>query len=530
LSGFCTACASPAISDDGRVLACNGPAYFEPPSSPLVVGSLRDRTMTDLVARHRQDVILDTIRTTGPTGLRATLEQVPGFDAARFRQPYRGICELCQEITRDGEAVAALRSALARPEAAAARLATWQVISGHRRRGSLSFSHVNGAGACRVFLRALTNPGQPFDDEAIHVLGRADLDWRRLTDYLAGSGLAAPLTAVLDQPALTRWAPEFFRAGIRARGLNAGVREAVQRDVLERVADAVAAVGGCGVLLKGAVHLLRPPRGLTVRATSDIDVWVEAARAPALYGALIARGFTERAPASPGATHHLAPLDCRGVLVEIHTRLMEAPWGLPEAEMIADARPLAGHPSLRALGPEAFVLHAVVHASTSFYSFGLKTAWDVLAAQRLGDTFDWAKLGAWTDRLPAPRAFWSTMQPLAESLDLGVPPDFLRRAPADPGARRAEFIGRSRLFSATERMYDLDAITKTGMLWMLHSRWWRRAGLLGLRLGAYARRPAAVGDVAARARRTDLGRQAWRRYQQYRRARAREMPLVDTRE
>src|SRR5688572_5832306 len=42
LNGFCNACSAPAITDDGRVTACNGPAYFLGSESPLVIGSIRE--------------------------------------------------------------------------------------------------------------------------------------------------------------------------------------------------------------------------------------------------------------------------------------------------------------------------------------------------------------------------------------------------------------------------------------------------------------------------------------------------------
>ena len=103
LEGFCAACAFPAVADDGRVMACNGPAYFERPSSPLVLGTLRETSLASLVERHEHDPILDTIRTKGPAGLRDELRRVPGFENHPFRPSYRGICDLCHEITRDAK-------------------------------------------------------------------------------------------------------------------------------------------------------------------------------------------------------------------------------------------------------------------------------------------------------------------------------------------------------------------------------------------------------------------------------------------
>ena len=98
VEGFCSACASPAITDDGRVIACNGPAYFAPPHSPLNVGSLREHSMTELLDRHRADPVLDTIRTFGPARLRDSCA------ASRSSNPFRsglatsGSAILCQHV------------------------------------------------------------------------------------------------------------------------------------------------------------------------------------------------------------------------------------------------------------------------------------------------------------------------------------------------------------------------------------------------------------------------------------------------
>jgi pyruvate-formate lyase-activating enzyme len=161
VEGFCSACASPAITDDGRLTACNGPAYFARPDSPLQVGSLRQMPLETLLEHHLQDPILDTIRTFGPARLRDELKRTPGFEMFPFRERYQGMCDLCHHITSNPHAVRALRTRLAQPALQAARQAVWQVIDGSRREGPLSREYVNGVGACRVFLRAAWQPKNP---------------------------------------------------------------------------------------------------------------------------------------------------------------------------------------------------------------------------------------------------------------------------------------------------------------------------------------------------------------------------------
>lgn len=93
-----------------------------------------------------------------------------------------------------------------------------------------------------------------------------------------------------------------------------------------------------------------------------------------LRAQLLDNGFKGEPDAARTAPHHLAPVSFQGIAVEIHTNLMPNFWGLPEKEMLAHARPLASHQSLRFLSPEGMFLHAGVHASAHLFSHGLKTA------------------------------------------------------------------------------------------------------------------------------------------------------------
>jgi molybdenum cofactor biosynthesis enzyme MoaA len=515
--GFCTSCSYPMVAEDGRVIACTGPAFFEAADSPLVIGSARTERLDDLLRRHFSDPVLNVIRTRGPAGLRDELRRTPGFESFPFRDRYVGICELCHHITRDAAAVAALRSRLSTSSALATQVAAWQVIDGNRRRGELTAQHVNGVGACRVFLRAAQGDRDVFARDGGHLLGHAHMDWRVVADFLAGSGLARPLMPVLDEPALTRWAPGFFVADLKRRGLRDALREAVQRSALERIEDALVELGGRGVLLKGTALLALAPRDAVARATSDIDVYVEPRLASRLRTTLLQRGFTGDPDAGPSSQHHLEPVLFQGVPIEIHTRLMPASWKLPEGEMLECARPIPGTRALWAMPPEAMALHAVVHLSASFFSFGLKTAWDLLALCA-DPGFDWERLGRWAAALGTPRAFWTPLRVLAAELGLPVPAMFLSQAPLDPGARRLEIVASRRLFRAVEGQFDLDALTKTGMTLLVHDRWTGRARYLLEQTFWRGTRPATWGAAAQRATRAGLFRQSWSQYKRYRRA------------
>lgn len=524
--GFCTSCSYPALAETGRLIACTGPAYFESPESPLVIGSIRESTYAELLERYRRDPILNVIRTRGPSGLRAELRRTPGFEDFPFRERYFGICDLCHHITRDGRAVAALRTRLSEPAAVAEQVAAWQVIAGHRRMGELSASHVNGAGACRVFLRAALDPDAAIDADAPRVLGHAHLDWRRLVEYLAGSGLARPLLPALGRQDLSRWAPAFFRDDLSRRGMRDGLRELVQRQAIERIDDALRALGGRGVLLKGAALLMQAPPNTVSRATSDVDILVEPGLARALRRRLLDDGFDGMADAGHSTAQHLEPITLQGMPVEIHTRIMQRHWGLPEERMIAGVRPLPGSTVLHTLGPEAMLVHAAVHLTASFFSFGLKAAWDLLAILDRHPEFDWDRLLSLVSALDSPRAFWAPTSVLVDGLDLPVPDEVRRRAPRDAGTRRLQVVAQNLVFRATEGIFDLDVLTKTGLMLLAQDTWIGRARCLAAQATWRLARPGTWRDAGARARRADVLRQSLRQYRRYRHALATQ-PMVD---
>ena len=525
VDGFCAACAVPAVTDDGRLTACNGPAYFAPGSSPLIVGSLRTETLGTLLERHRQDPILDTIRTSGPAGLRDELQTLPGFERFPFRARYLGICDLCLHITSDANAVAALRRRLADPGRAAARRAAWLVIQDSRRRGELNAAYINGPGAARVFLRAATEPGAEPTDEAARILCRPDVDWNRWASYLAACGLARPLLPALGPAELGRWAPAFFTESLRAAAVREGIRELVQREVLRQVEAGLRSVGARGVLLKGMALALRAREEadpVSPRATGDIDVYVGPDHGPVLRRRLLELGFRGVRDARPTSTHHLAPVTLQGILVEVHTRIAAPHWGLPETEMLGRARPLAGAEGLDTLDPEGLLLHSVVHCAQHCFSHGLRAAWDVLAILRSRPDLDWPRLSRWVAGMGASRGFWVPAAVLSRELGLPMPPEFLRAAPRDGLERNLETLAGRRLFRAAERVDELDPVSRNAVLFLLHGSFGARARYLGslcrwavARPGRQGRRTGPAGSAV------ESLRQAWRHFRQYRGAVAR---------
>ncbi|HUF88399.1 MAG TPA: radical SAM protein [Gemmatimonadota bacterium] len=430
VDGFCSACGIPALTDDGRLTACNGPSYFSPADSPLSVGSLAEAPLGELLARHRADPVLDTIRTDGPTGLRDALLKLPGFESFPFRDRYAGMCELCHHVTSSPAAVAVLRTALAAPDRTAHRLARTRVMESERTCGVLSRGHANTAGAARVFV-ALAAGEELSPEVSGRVLGRADLDWRAQAEALVTAGLAHPLVDRLADPALTRWAPALFGSLLRRAAVADAARGMEQREALRRLAATLREMGAEGTIVGGAASWSWEAGGADspARSVRAIEVVVDP-RIAARLGA----------PSGAGA---------RSLPVAIRTRLSPAEWGLPEEEMIGAAHPIdpPGLEGLRRLLPTDALIHGLVEASARGLRGGLETAWDARAALRLAGEFDVERAAAIVGAMATRRAFWVPARALAEGTGLPIPASFLTLAPDDARQRRLERIASARLFA-----------------------------------------------------------------------------------
>ena len=253
LEGFCSACEQITFADNGRVLACNGPSYFVPPESGLFVGEYRpDFNIAELLQKHRDDPILQTIRIDGPARLRDILLSLPGFENHPLQKNYSGMCELCVDLNRDGQAVEALRAYLSRPEVAAERLARGLVLESAR---SETFHRdaVNAREGPRAFTELLVSgPRQSMD----RVFGRADLDWERLAVILEQNGLLALLEKDEQRRVLREWAPAFFRARVE----EARERRDAEQAVLQQRLAEVLRIGeehGLGLKPFGTSRLLQ---------------------------------------------------------------------------------------------------------------------------------------------------------------------------------------------------------------------------------------------------------------------------------
>lgn len=508
--GACQGAAIPAVTDDGRLTACNGPSYFQPATSPLNVGSLDESSLTDLLRKHRDDPILETIRAFGPARLRQELSGIPGFEGFEWKNSYSGICDLCIHINSNPEAVAALRERLSRPELVAERASSRLVLQGVRSRGEAGRDHSIGVAAARLWMSAArgehVTQKQGWGEVAAKVFGRADFDWRQMADYIAACGLSTAVLPAVARPAVTRWAPALFAERIQADALKQGRRELVQHTVLRALDAELAGLGASAVLLKGAALMARnprdaPPGRLPRRGVGDIDILVCDGAADALRKRLLERGWSGLTDARRTGPHHLAPVYLHGLPVEIHTRIMPWFWRLPEREMLSRAQPAPNFQCLSTLDTEGMILHALMHCAAHLFGCGLKAAWDVAWLLEREPELHTDRVRAWADRCAMPAGFYLPAKVIRDSLDVAIPSKLLDRVPNVPRFGPLERVVRLRLFLAMEGAYELNPFTTHGIFLMLHRSWRGRALHVASLFAPHERESRARAAVISPARR-----------------------------
>jgi len=507
-SGFCSACNVPALTDDGRMTACNGPPYFEDPASPLVIGSVHETPIEELLSKHASDPILETIRRWGPERLLSELNECGGAEKFGIRPTHAGICDLCIDINSKPEAVAVLRERLSAEKHRAELLARRIVIERVSSAGPLSIEYVNGRGVGRLWAAAGRGDMEAFNDAAERVLGRADFDWKKQSEYITRCSLARPLANAFASPALRRWAPTFFVEKMHAAAVNESLVDLAQREIIRLLGDALKEIGANGILLKGAAFLAidafgesngRATRGFPRRGSGDIDLYVGQADASLLRSHLLETGFSGAMNGNRTGPHHMAPVSCRGVSVEIHTQIMPDAWGLPERDLVGAAVPLKHIPSLSTLDPEGMLLHSIVHSTAHLFSHGIRAAWD---AQWITDRFpaiSGERMLRLVRRCAMPRSFWVPARVIHRDI-VKLPVVLMVAAPSDEKQRRLERVAEVRMFTALEDAFELNPISKNGLFLMLHDSLGGRSRHLVSLLGREERGSRKAAAELARAR------------------------------
>jgi pyruvate-formate lyase-activating enzyme len=502
--GACDGIRIPAITDDGRMTACNGPSYFQSPDSPLVLGSLKEKTVSQLLEKHRTDPILQTIRIFGPSRLRQELAQVPEIDF-QWKESYAGLCDLCLHINSNPLVATILRERLSTPKNVAERVARSRVSEGVAARGRSGRIHSIGVGAAQIWMASIRGSlgNEELASTAERVLGRPDTDWRHIIEYISACGLNKVLLQVASNPAISRWAPAMFRERLESEALREGRRELVQRFVLDTIDRELTGMNARGVLLKGAAFLARDRDGakrFPRRGSGDIDVLVSPSRAVELWQRLHRGNGSNTVPGRRTGPHHLPPVFVSGMSVEIHTRIMPAFWQLPEREMLEHTDALPQYKSLSTLDTEGTMLHALMHCASHVFGCGLKTAWDIAWALDRDPDIDVVRLRKWIDACAMPAGFHAPASIIRDTLGVPIPVGLIDRYPHGSRFEALVRVLRQRMFIAMEDTTELNPFSKHGIFLLLHTSWRGRALHMSSLFGSEERESRAASRKTQPAR------------------------------
>jgi hypothetical protein len=438
-SGFCEACRRPAICDDGRVTACNGPSYFHKPGSPLVIADAGE-DFTAAFEKHASDPYLEGVRVLGPARMLQEALQLLPPETLSAKDRYAGICDVCTHLSSTPEAVATLRAHLATPSLQAEMAARRRLVRAKRKVWG-NFRFLNEVELPMLLFRATDPYGEGWESTARQLLGRADVDWARLIRTIKACGLARPFATLLDHPLLQKWSPSFFGIELREQAGRDAMRQLLARRALRRIAATIESVGARAILLKtpGAAVFARPED--PVPAPGDLDLLVLEGAAERIHAELKKQGLRQWPGHPKGPTpHHLPVLDAWGIPLEIHTRVAPAWLGLPEQAMTAEPVNLDG-PIFR-MRPEPHFLHVLAHAGCHDFQRGLKTAWSARRILQSSPSFDWQRLARLVDEFRGARGFWAVCGHLSGGPGLAIPASFLAGKPKDRIQKRVDRLVR----------------------------------------------------------------------------------------
>jgi hypothetical protein len=105
----CRACSSPVIFPDGRVFACVGPVITLKSQHPLLLGSLRERPLDEILDDAEMNAIVHATRIWGPSRL---ISMAEGAGLGRYlpqRYVRDSICYACHALMSSPEIVVFLR-------------------------------------------------------------------------------------------------------------------------------------------------------------------------------------------------------------------------------------------------------------------------------------------------------------------------------------------------------------------------------------------------------------------------------------
>jgi hypothetical protein len=242
----------------------------------------------------------------------------------------------------------------------------------------------------------------------------------RLTGLLHAAVVAGDLPVGADQAAALAAAHAQARAQVLLLDAELGRSLAALR------------TGDVPVLvLKGAAHAALLYDTPTLRSYGDLDLLVEPARLPEAIEALATVGYLPVDPAGPAAyapgcsyRQGLSLMGPRGVLIDLHNRLTEPPFGvrIDVEDLFAGAQRL----SIRgvgvwALSPEHRFLHCCLHALLEGWPPRLVPLRDLAECLRREAAMDWDGVEALIRRWSLRAVVSRSVRIMASGLAVPVP-------------------------------------------------------------------------------------------------------------
>ena len=112
----CSAGSSPIVFPDGRVIACIGPVIDLSNNHPLYLGSLRERSLEEILDDAEVNPILHAVRVWGPRRLISLIEESEYSGELPSKYVKDSVCDACYQLMSNPDIVGFLEQLAEEPE------------------------------------------------------------------------------------------------------------------------------------------------------------------------------------------------------------------------------------------------------------------------------------------------------------------------------------------------------------------------------------------------------------------------------
>lgn len=263
---------------------------------------------------------------------------------------------------------------------------------------------------------------------------QGERDWERLLSQARRANLW-PRLALAAEAQSVKVPPRIELHLAAGRKLQRRAAASMHAEVMH-IAATLARQGLDCTLLKGGAYLLADLPAAEGRLFGDIDLLMPGADLPQAENALMGGGWVsfELDPYNQRYyrqwMHEVPPLTHvrRGSVIDLHHTIVPptSTFRIDGTRLLAERRPLPGHPGVFTLQPVDMVLHSAVHLFTDGdFDSGLR---DLIDLQRLLQHFEQVEASFWpalldrAEALRLERPLWHALHHLQRLAALTVPP------------------------------------------------------------------------------------------------------------